>query len=118
MQFLGGLKLADQGITTEPRGPTETQSTPADLFAAGAVSGRSAALDVCVAPPDAAAARGDAGQAAFDRKRTYCRQEIPDLRNPGIHHRPAATATRCRQNHSSTDGNTKLKWPSFAGEQP
>ena len=45
--ILGGLKLADPGVTTEPRGLTETQSRPADLFTAAAVLGRSAAPDVC-----------------------------------------------------------------------
>ena len=32
----GGLRLADPGITTEPRGLTETQSRPADVFTAAA----------------------------------------------------------------------------------
>ena len=41
------LKLADPGITTEPRGLTETQSRLADLFTTAAVPGRSAGLDVC-----------------------------------------------------------------------
>ena len=65
---LGGLKLADPGITTESRGLTATQSRPADLLTIRAVPGRSAALDVCVASTKAAAARGDGAQAAFDRK--------------------------------------------------
>ena len=43
---LGGLKLADPGITTEPGGLTATQSRPADIFTIAAVPGRSAALDV------------------------------------------------------------------------
>ena len=82
---LGGLRLADPGLTTEPRGLTATQSRPADLFTTTAVPGRSAALDVCVASSNAAAARGDAAQAAYDRKLSSYRQEIPDLRNQGIH---------------------------------
>ena len=81
-------KLADPGISMEPRGLTATQSRPADLFTTAAVPGRSAALDVSVASPNAAAARGDAAQAAFDRKLSDYRQEIPDLRNQGIHCRP------------------------------
>ena len=76
-----GLKLADPGITTEPRGLTATQSSPVDLFTAAAVPGRSAALDVCVASPNAAAARGEA---AFDRKLSDYWHEIPDLRTQGI----------------------------------
>ena len=35
-----GLKLADPGITTEPRGLTASQPRPADIFTAAAVSGR------------------------------------------------------------------------------
>ena len=63
------------GITTEPRGLTDTQSRPADLFTTAAGSGRSAVLDVCVTS-DAAAARGDAAKAAFDRKSLHYRREI------------------------------------------
>ena len=43
---------------------------------------------MCVASPNAAAARGDAAQTAFDRKLSKYRNEIPDLRNQGIHYRP------------------------------
>ena len=42
-------------------------TSPAEIFTTAAVPGRSAALDVCVASSIAAAARGDAAQAAFDR---------------------------------------------------
>ena len=83
-----GMKLADPGTTTEPRGPTASQSRPADIFTATAVPGRSAALDVCVASSVAAAARGDAAQAAIGRKLTHSRNEIGELRQPNIHHRP------------------------------
>ena len=54
----GGLKLADPGVTTEPRGLTEAQSRPVDLFSTAAVPRRSAALHVCVESSNAAAARG------------------------------------------------------------
>ena len=46
-----GMKLADPGITTEPRGLTASQSRPADIFTTAAVPGRSAALDMCVWHP-------------------------------------------------------------------
>ena len=46
MHFFGGLKLADADITTEPRGPTETRSRRADLFATAAV--HAARLWLCV----------------------------------------------------------------------
>ena len=61
------MKHADPGFTAEPRGLTASQSRPADIFTTAAVLGRSTALDVCVASSLAAAARGDAAQAAFDR---------------------------------------------------
>ena len=44
-----GMKLADPGITTEPRGLTASQSRPSDIFTTAAFPGRSAAVDVCVA---------------------------------------------------------------------
>ena len=47
----GGVKLADPGITTEPRELTETQSRPGDLVSTAAFAGRSATLDVCGASP-------------------------------------------------------------------
>ena len=78
------IKIEDPSITTKPRGITATHSRPADLFTAAAVAGRSATVDVCVASPTAAAARGDAAQAAFDRKLSNYRHEILDLRNQGI----------------------------------
>ena len=43
---------------------------------------------MCVASPNAAEAGGDAAPAAFDRKLSDYRHEIPDLRNQRIHHRP------------------------------
>ena len=91
---LGGLKLADPGITAEPRGLTTTQSRPADLFTTAPVPGRSAALDVCVASPNAAAARSDA-QATFDRKLTDYRNGTLD--NHGIHYRPLVWTADGRQ---------------------
>ena len=93
---LGGQTLAE--ITTEPKGPTETQSRPADLFTTAAVPGRSAALDVCAASSKAAAARGDAAQAAFGRKTSHCIREIPNLRAQGIvyrHPNPPICSGRC-----------------------
>ena len=43
---------------------------------------------MCVASSDAEAARGDAAQAAFDRKLSHYRDEIFELRDQGIHYRP------------------------------
>ena len=81
-----GLKLADPGITSEPR-LTASQSRPVDFRTTAAVPGRSAALE-CVASIVSAAARGDAAQAAFHSKLSYYRNEIVDLRQLGIHHCP------------------------------
>ena len=83
-----GLKLADPAVTTEPRGLTSTTSRPADIFTTAAVPGRGAALDVCVASPNAAAAMGDAAEAAFRRKLRRYRREIQELSAAGIAFRP------------------------------
>ena len=45
----------------------------ADILTTAAVPRRSPALDVCVASSIAAAARGDAAQAAFDRELSHYR---------------------------------------------
>ena len=83
-----GLRLADPTVTTEPRGLTSTQARPADILTLAAVPGRSAALDVCVASPNAAGAQGDAAEAAFRRKLRRYRNEIPELAAVGIAFRP------------------------------
>ena len=83
-----GLRLADPQVCTEPRGLTNTQTRPADILTTAAVPGRSAALDVCVASPNAAAARGDAAEAAFKRKLAHYRRVIPQLAAAGIAFRP------------------------------
>ena len=48
----------DPGVTTDMRGLTEATSTPPDIVTTAAVSGRGAALDVCVASSNVAATRG------------------------------------------------------------
>ena len=138
------MKLADPGITTEPRGLTASQSRPADILTTAAVPRHSAALDVCAASSIiAAAARGDAAQAAFDRKLSHYRNEIGELMQQGIHFhplvwtadgrpRPAFTRTFstrqtsppaergsiCRRNPFIAGGNTKSKSHSYVGGQP
>ena len=86
--IVDGLRLADPAVTTEPRGLTTQTSRPADILTSAAVPGRSAALDVCVASPNAAAAQGDAAEAAFTRKLRRYRTEIAELRRAGIVFRP------------------------------
>jgi hypothetical protein len=83
-----GLKLADSAVTTEPVGLTDTQSRPADILTTAAVPGRSAALDVCIASPDAGAAGTNAVEAAFKRKLDHYRNVIPQLHAAGIAFRP------------------------------
>ena len=83
-----GLKVADPGVTTEPRGLTHTQARPADILTTAAVPGRSAALDVCVTSANATAAAGDAPEAAFKRKLRHYRSIIPCLTRMGIVYRP------------------------------
>ena len=58
------------------------------IFFTAAVPGRSAALDVCVASSIAAAARGDAAKAAFDRKLSHYRNATGELRRQGIYCSP------------------------------
>ena len=67
------MKLANPGITTEPKGLTASQSRSADILTTAAVTSRSAALDVCVASSIAV-------QAAFDSKLSYYRNVMGELR--------------------------------------
>ena len=82
--MVDGIRLADPAVTTEPRGLTSTTSRPADIFTTAAVPGRGAALVVCVASPNAAAAAGDAAETAFQRKFRRCRVENRELAAAGI----------------------------------
>ena len=84
---LGGLKLADPTITTEAKGLTEAQSRPADLFTTCFPRAQRGSGRVCVPSSNAAAARVDAAQAAFDREISQYRIEVPDLRGQRILHR-------------------------------
>ena len=82
----------------------------------------------------AAAARGDAAQAAFDRKISHCRNEIGELRQQGIQYRPPVrpltspehfstrqtsppveTGSICRRNPFIAGGNTTSKSFSCVG---
>ena len=83
-----GFRLADPSVATEARGLTSTQARPADILTTAAVPGRSAALDVCIASPNAAAAQGDAAEAAFRRKLRHYRHIIPELQRAGVVFRP------------------------------
>ena len=103
--------------TRQPRhhcgthGLTATQSRPADGFRTAAVPGRSAALDVCVASPNAA--RGPHRRhLTFDRKLSNCRNEIPDLRNQCIHCRPSqnGNTTECSRHRVQSE------WPADVSE--
>ena len=133
-----GLKLADPGITTEPRGLTASQSRPADIFTTAAVLGRSASLDVCVASSKEETPRRRRLIANYHTTETKFRnyatraftndlsygQQTGDQTQPSLQHcsvqqtsHPARMALRCRRNRFNTDGNTKFKLLFFAGEQ-
>jgi hypothetical protein len=86
--MVDGLKIADPAVTTEPRGLTRTQDRRADIFTSAAVPGRSAALDVCIASPDSAAAGEDACESAFKRKLHHHLSVIPELHAAIIASRP------------------------------
>ena len=91
----------EDSLTQEsPRNPKDSQKHNADLFTTAALPGRSAALDVCVACFNAAAARGDAAQAAFDCKNSHYRRGISDLCRPLVRTadgRPHRAVTRTLQ---------------------
>ena len=131
--------LADPGITMEP----SLLRNPGRLILLPPL--RSATLDVCAGSSIAAAARGDAAQAAFDRKLSHCGNEIEELRQQGIHYRPlvwtadgrcgraaassqrfsmrqtsppAGTGGSCRRNPFIAGGSTKSTSLSCARGQP
>ena len=85
-----GLKLADAGVVTEPPGLTCTSMRPADILTTAALPGRSAALDVTVASPEASHAGVDAAETAVRAKYRKYRHLIPELRRAGIIFRPLA----------------------------
>ncbi len=97
-----GFRLADPAVTTEPRGLTDTMARPADILTNAAVPGRGAALDVCVASPNAAAALGDAADAAFRRKLRKYRRIIPQLARAGIALRPLVWTSEGRPHPAAT----------------
>ena len=97
-----GFRLADPGVTTEPRGLADTMARPADILTSAAVPGRGAALDVCVASPNAAGALGDAAAAAFRRKLRKYRRIIPQLARAGIAFRPLIWTSDGRPHPAAT----------------
>ena len=93
------------------------------------VPGRSAALDVCVASSVAAAARGDAAQAAFDRKLSYDRTAATDYSLPPSYLDGGRTTAPSRERFSTQQtlppvepgsrcGNMRSKSLSCGGELP
>ena len=70
--FTPSWEDSDLLIQESPRNPEDSQKhNPGRLTFFTTAAGRSAALDVCVASSNAAAARVDAAQAAFDRKTSH-----------------------------------------------
>ncbi len=97
-----GFRLADPTVATEVRGLAGAQLRPADILTTAAVPGRGAALDVCVASPNAAAALGDAAAAAFRRKLRKYRRIIPQLARAGIAFRPLVWTSEGRPHPAVT----------------
>ena len=89
-------------VTTHPRGLKSATSRPADFFPTAAVPGRSGALDVCGASPNAAAALGDAAEATFKRKLWRYQTEIRELRSAGIVFRPVVWTADGRPHPAAT----------------
>jgi hypothetical protein len=100
--LVDGLRLADPGVTTEPRGLTDSMARPADILTNAAVPGRGAALDICIASPSASAAAGDAAAAAFRRKLRKYRHVIPQLARAGITFRPMVWTSEGRPHPAVT----------------
>ncbi len=97
-----GFRLADPTVATEVRGLADAQLRPADILTTAAVPERGAALDVCVASPNAAAALGDAAAAAFRRKLRKYRRIIPQLARAGIAFRPLVWTSEGRPHPAVT----------------
>ena len=98
-----------------------TTRRPRHHHGALTASQSSAALDVCVASSIAAAARGDAAQAAFDRKLSQYRNEIGELRQQNIHYAQFSRIFQREQSGSSQASVTEscttgdMSQPSTAG---
>ena len=96
-----GMKLADPGITTEPRGLTASQSRPADIFTTAAVPRRSAALDTCACLPPL---HGHLAETPHRRRsivNTH-RNEIGELRQQGTHYHTLVRTTDGRPHPAVT----------------
>ena len=119
---MGGLKLADPRLTTEPRGLAEARSRPADLFTSAAVPERSAALDVCVAQHRQLSIvkscttdkkyqtfwlRASSIALWFGQRTVDNTQQSPEPCN--TQQTTAATVSKGQPNASITDGSTKFK---------
>ena len=80
--------LGDSSASAEPRGlvPSRPALRPADILTSAFC--RQAALDVCVASPDAGGAGGDACAAAIRRKRRRYGDAIDELHSEGYDYRP------------------------------
>jgi hypothetical protein len=99
---VAGLRAADATVTTEPQGLTDTQARPADILTHAAVPGRCAALDLCIASPNAATAGADAAEAAFRRKLRHYADVIPQLHQAGIAFRPLIWSADGRPHPATT----------------
>ena len=115
--LMPGLRLADSGASTEPRGLSSTHSRPADILTTAAVPGRSAALDVCIASPNSSMAGADAAESAFRRKLRHYRAVLPELAAAGICYRPLVWTSAGRPPPSRGPNHAVRSWGGGVQEQ-
>ncbi len=97
-----GLALVDPCLQTEVRGLASTTDRPADILTTAAIPGRTTALDITVASPDAVHAGLDACASAYARKVTRYSNIIPQLSRAGITFQPMVWSTEGRPHPATT----------------
>ena len=118
-----GMKLADPGISSEPRGLTASQRMPADILPL-LLSPDAARPWMCAWPPPLLQQLAETQQ----RRHLIANSRTTEMKLWNCGNRAAATRTqqtlppvgtgsRCRRNHFSAGGNTKSKSLFYGGEQ-
>ena len=136
---MGTVHVSMPSLTSQTSRPSDRNGAArghrmsADIFTTAAVPGRGAALNVCVASSNAAAARGDAAQAAWGAKHNtwwaselrlqgrVCRPVVctaDDATQPSLELfstlltlPPAVMSNRCQQQPSNIDGRAAMRRP-------
>ena len=104
-----GMKLADPGITTEPRDlPLRNQGRL--MFSPPLLSPDAAPPWTCAwTPPLQRQLAENAALAAFDRKLAHCRHEVGELRQQNIHRRPLVWTAGGRTHRAVTSLHRRRK---------